>query len=207
MLFGLLSAVRRKPRPVMRKPVRLCLEALETRDCPSPTITSFSAVPLNNGTRDVELSGTVSDANPTHVIVQFTGVVCASATPNSSGGFDVIASASALGTVSAVATNYQEGSSSPVSATFTVAAPVITSFVVIAGPAGTYTFEGHVSAPSLQGNMVTFSGGGVYGKATTTDANGNFDVTYVLGTIRGGVSAVATDIWGQQSAPFYDPLV
>jgi hypothetical protein len=42
---------------------------------------------------------------------------------------------------------------------------------------------------------------------TNLDANGNFDVTYILGNIQGTVSAVATDIWGQLSNTFYDPLV
>jgi hypothetical protein len=206
MLFGLLSAVRSKPRPVMRKPVRLCLEALETRDCPSPTITSFSATPLNDGTRNVELKGTVSDMNPTSDFVQFSGVVNGSASVNSNGSFDVIKAASYLGTVSATAMS-PFGSSSPAYASISVAGPVITSFVVIVGPAGTYTFEGHVNAVSPQGNMVSFGGCPGVGGITTTDANGNFDVTYVLGMVRGGITAIATDIWGQASAPFYDPLV
>ncbi len=206
MLFGLLSGVRRKPKPVSRKPVRLRLEALETRYCPSPTITNFTAVPTNNGTRQIELKGTVSDGNQTYVTIQFGGVASGMTMVQGSSNFDFFTTASGLGQVSAVASDFQ-GSSAPVTATITVPPPVITSFAVIAGPGGTWTFEGHVNDPAPQGVFVTFTGpGSVNGKMTNLDANGNFDVTYLLGNIQGGISAVATDIWGQLSNTVYDPL-
>jgi hypothetical protein len=179
---------------------------LETRYCPSPTITNFTAVPTNNGTRQIELKGTVSDGNQTYVTITFGGVASASTMVKPNSNFDFFTSASALGQVSAVASDFQ-GSSAPVTATISVPPPVITSFDVIAGPGGCWTFQGHVSDPAPQGVFVTFTGPGVNGRMTNLDANGNFDVTYILGNIQGTVSAVATDIWGQLSNTFYDPLV
>ena len=81
MIFRLVNEFRKRPKPVLRKPVRLGLEALETRDCPSPTITSFSATPTNVN-HDVELKGTVSDVNPSSVIINFTQAVTGNASPH-----------------------------------------------------------------------------------------------------------------------------
>jgi hypothetical protein len=205
MIFRLVNEFRKKPKPVLRKPVRLGLEALETRDCPSPTITSFSATPTNVN-HDVELKGTVSDVNPSSVIINFTQAVTGNASVNSSGVFDVILSASVLGQVKAVATDMM-GSSAPAYYTMTSTPPVLTSFLVIQGPAGAWTFEGHVNVPEPVGTIITFSGcPQVGGSIAMVDANGNFCVTYVLGPLYGGVTAMATDVWGQISNQIYDPV-
>jgi hypothetical protein len=85
--------------------------------------------------------------------------------------------------------------------------PVLTSFLVIQGPAGTWTFEGHVNVPEPVGSFVTFSGSNqVNGRIASVDANGNFCVTYILGPLYGGVTAMATDVWGQISNKIYDPV-
>jgi hypothetical protein len=140
------------------------------------------------------------------VIINFTQAVTGNASVNSSGGFDVILSASVLGQVKAVATDMM-GSSAPAYYTMTSTPPVLTSFLVIQGPGGTWTFEGHVNDPEPVGSFVTFSGcPQVGGSIAMVDANGNFCVTYVLGPLYGGVTAMATDVWGQISNQIYDPV-
>jgi hypothetical protein len=207
MIFQRLNGFRKRPKPIIRRSVRLGLEALETRDCPSPIITSFSATPTNApDTHNVELKGTVSDVNPSSVVIQFTQSVTGTAAVNSSGVFDVILSANCLGQVTAVGTG-TDGSSAAAYATLASTAPVLTSFTVIQGPAGSWTFEGHVNVPEPVGTVVTFSGcAQVAGRVASVDANGNFCVTYILGPLYGGVSAKATDVWGQISNTIYDPI-
>src|SRR5712692_8160243 len=83
-----------KPRPV-----QLVLEQLESRYCPAPVIANFQAhaEPMVN-TKQVELTGSVSDNASGPFTVTFSGCGV-SITTSSSGTFDVITSATSLGTV------------------------------------------------------------------------------------------------------------
>jgi hypothetical protein len=216
MRWGLLDRSRRKSEPAPRRTFRPTLEALETRDCPSPVITSFSASPTNApGSRQVELRGTVSDVNPQQDTVTFTGQVGGQATPDASGNFDYIGSAGGLGNVTAVATGFvysptpHQVSSAPVTALITSAAPTITSFNVIQSGGGTWTFSGHVSDEAPMGIVVQFGGAWqACGLSATVDGSGNFSATFYLPTLTSGsITAQCTDVWGLLSNTVIDPIV
>src|ERR1700674_3682555 len=86
MVWGMLNGARKASKPAAKRSVRLSLERLERRDCPSPMITSFSATPTNApGSRQVELRGTVSDTHPEHDTVAFTGMAVGNVYPDING--------------------------------------------------------------------------------------------------------------------------
>jgi hypothetical protein len=208
MVWGMLNGSRRDSRPGAWRPVRLSLECLERRDCPSPVITCFSATPTNTGGRQVELRGTVADNHPEQDLLTFTGAAVGHATPDIYGNFDYFTSACGLGTVTAVATHSIE-KSLPVTAIITSAAPVITSFQVIQGPNGNWTFQGTVADECPTGIVLTFGGNAqVNGLRATVDQNGNFSATFYLPNLTSGfVTANCSDVWGLQSNTVTDPLI
>jgi hypothetical protein len=182
--------------------VRPQLELLEARDCPAgPQVASMSIVPLS-GTL-VQVNGTVTDDVSAICTVSLTGVVQATTAVNPDGTFAVQATASALGQVTAVAQDAVTNSISPqFVAQFDVAPPEIQNFSVQRAQANVWTFTGTVvHAPA--GNIpVAFGGPGNLSNAMiTTNANGTFTLTIALinppPTFT--VSAIATDVWGQQS--------
>ena len=210
MVWGTWNGSRKDSRPGARRPVRLSLECLERRDCPSPVITSFSATPTNaQGSRQVELRGTVADDHPERDLLTFTGAAMANTTPDYNGNFDYFTSACTLGTVTAVATHYMEPKSLPVTAIITSAAPVITSFQVIQGPNGNWTFQGSVADEAPGGIVITFGGNAqVSGLRATVDQNGNFSATFYLPNLTSGfVTASCSDVWGLMSNTVTDPLI
>jgi hypothetical protein len=137
-------------------------------------------------------------------------------TPDSSGNFDYIGSASGLGNVTAVATGYVTSysgpvkvSSPPVTATISSAAPIITSFNAVETSPGTWTFSGHVSDEAPMGIVVQFSGAWqASGLNATCDSSGNFSATFFLPTLSSGsITAQCTDVWGLLSNTVTDPIV
>jgi hypothetical protein len=197
-------------KPSAKRPVRLALERLETRDCPSPVITAFSATPTNaTESRQVELRGIVSDDHPEHDTVSFTGMAMGSVTPDMIGNFDFFTTGLGLGTVTAVATKYPGNQSPPVNAIISSAAPTITSFQVIHSGPGTWTFQGSVGDEAPCGIVVQFGGNfWVSGLTATVDQHGNFSATFFLPHLTSGfVSAVCHDVWGLLSNTVIDPIV
>ena len=218
-MWGLLDRPPRKTKLPPRRTFRPTLETLETRDCPSPVITSFSATPTNMpGSRQVELRGTVSDSMVQNDTVMFTGVASGSTRPDSSGNFDYFTSASGLGTVTAIASGYTYGmmgmktgttTSEAVNALVTSGAPTIASFNVIQGSGGTWTFSGHVCDESPYGIVVQFGGAWqVAGLTATCDIHGNFSATFYLPSLTSGsVTAQCQDIWNLLSNTVIDPII
>ena len=209
MVWGMLKGSRKDSKPGVRRPVRLGLECLERRDCLSPVITCFSATPTNVSGRQVELRGTVADDHPEQDLLTFTGAAVGHATPDIYGNFDYLTSAAGLGTVTAVATHYMEPRSLPVTAIITSAAPTITSFQVIQGPNGNWTFQGTVSDEAPGGIIVTFGGNAqITGLKAICDQNGNFSATFYLPNLNSGfVTASCCDVWGLMSNTVTDPLI
>ena len=207
MVWGIWNGSRMDSKPGARRPVRLSLECLETRECLSPVITCFSATPTNTG-RQVELRGTVADDHPERDLLTFTGAVISNTTPDIYGNFDYFTTAAGLGTVTAVASHYGQ-KSLPVTGIIASAAPVITSFEVIQGPNGNWTFQGTVADECPAGIVVTFGGNAqVIGLRATVDQNGNFSATFYLPNLTSGfVNAQCSDVWGLVSNNVTDPLI
>jgi hypothetical protein len=173
-------------------------------------ITSFSATPTNApGSRQVELRGTVADDHPERDLLTFTGVATGNTTPDYNGNFDYFTGGLGLGTVTAVASRYMAGKSAPVTAIVTSAPPVITSFQVIQGPNGNWTFQGSVADEAAWGIVVKFGGNAqVNGLTAVVDQNGNFSATFFLPNLTTGfVTAQCCDPWGLLSNTVTDPLI
>ncbi len=210
MVWGMLTNSRKATKPSAKRPVRLSLERLERRDCPSPVITAFGATPTNApGSRQVELRGMVSDDHPEHDTVTFTGMSSGSVMPDMNGNFDFFTTGFGLGTVTAVAMKYPGCQSAPVTSMISSAAPTITSFQVIHSGPGTWTFQGSVADEAPCGIVVQFSGNfWVAGLTATVDKNGNFSATFFIPQLTTGfVSAVCHDVWGLLSNTVIDPIV
>jgi hypothetical protein len=201
----MLSLIRRRPRSpaaVRRRPVRLELEGLEGRDCPSaPVITSMSFTELPQ--RVVNIKGTVTDDHDvTQVQVSLSGVVVDVATVNGQGQFNVQLTAKGLGQVTAVAYDPQQQlASAPYVLQITSAAPVINTFTAVPNPDGTWTFSGHLTDAAPQGETVMLGGlRSLAGTAATVNSTGDFSVTIALQTgDMGTATAQMTDWWGQPS--------
>jgi hypothetical protein len=174
-----------------------------------PIISCFSANPTNlPGSRQVELRGTVWDNHPEQDTITFTGVAAGTTTVDAGGNFDFVTVASGLGTVTAQAIRPSQVTSLLVNSVVTSARPVISSFQVIRGPGGTWTFQGTVSDESPAGIVVQFSGNAtVSGLTATCDQNGNFSVTFYAANLCGYVTADCSDVWGLIANPVTDPII
>jgi hypothetical protein len=204
-MFSLLTrgrSVHRTPstnrlRGTRRSTVRLSLERLEERDCPSstPLITAFSAAITGHG-RQVELTGEVDNVNGP-VPVTFVGVVNDTITTFSNGCFDVFETAISAGIVSATADLL--GSNTMI-ADIAPATPIVTLSTVSYGSQvnRTITVFGSVSAPFPATTTVTL--GGVLSGTVIPNLDGTFQYTGNATGI-GNVTAKATDIWSQTSDP------
>ena len=153
--------------PRRRSSVQLRLEQLETRFCPSgATIDAFSAYIPNIG-RQVELLGTVEDADEGST-VSFAGAVSGSTTIDDLGRFDAVFTASGLGLVTASCGDADR------TIGLSVVPPVVSLNDVVYGSQKnrTVTISGSVSAaPQNAGLLVTLSGA-VSGFATTNGSGG-----------------------------------
>jgi len=184
-----------KPRPV-----QLVLEQLESRYCPAPVIANFQAhaEPMVN-TKQVELTGSVSDnaAGPFTVTFSGSGV---SVTTSSSGTFDVITSATSLGTVTAVATNNNtQVSGNSVNTSIQDGRPSIVNFTASHVMGNMWTFSGQVTDDQSVGGLVVTLGGlpSLQGVTVTTNSQGWFSYTCQLGAGESGTATAQTqDIWG-----------
>jgi hypothetical protein len=206
--MALLARWRNKAEPIRRKPsrlrksVRLEIERLETRYCPSPVITNFHA-PTTIANHQVELMGTVQDTDPGSIIVTFSGPgLSASITLSGSASFDVLTTATSLGTVNALATNQRTGQTGSASAPITDRAPSITNFTASQLGGGYWVFQGQVTDDqSVAGLVVTLAGlPSLQGVTATVNSNGWFSVTVRLKTGESGTAtAQTTDCWGLAS--------
>lgn len=175
---------------------RLGMESLERRLCMfAPTINTFTS---NTGAgNDVTVSGHVVDEFPTSVVVTFGGKISGSVSPNAQGNFSFSTTASSLGTVTAVAVDNENLSSSTANSTLTSAVPTVTMSVNESAADRMVTLSGKITDETLAGRTVTFSGK-VSGTATT-DSLGNYSFTAQASAL-GTISVVVSDPWGQASA-------
>jgi hypothetical protein len=197
---GKTSRIRRRPSGPPQS-VRLEIEHLETRNCPSPVITNY-AVMTTDVNYQVELKGTVTDSDPGSIVVTFSGCgISASTSLSGSASFDIFTTATTLGAVTANAVNQQTNRGGSATASLYDAAPSISNFQ--ASQAGNlWTFTGQVTDDEpMTGAVVTLGGlPSIQGLTTTVNSNGWFSITVQLKKGESGTAtAVTTDCWGMQS--------
>ncbi len=184
----------------------LSLEILEDRLCPAAPQLDFTVATVPAGPeldftvatvsgQEVQISGVVQDANPETTVVNFSGVVSGSATPNSAGQFSLLTWASGLGTVAGQATDQDNLSSDEVLANLTSPPPQI-SLSLDSWQGQTVNLSGQVSDFDPASCQVSFSG--VVGGSIAVNADGTFSLT-TTATQLGVIDATATDAWGQTS--------
>jgi hypothetical protein len=188
------------------RPVRLFLEQLERRDCPTGLTLNYTV--SQAGGHSVSITGSVIDPNLGRtVVVSFTGVVTATVTADAGGSFSVLTTASAVGTVAGQATDDQGLYSDLCEVEMTNTAPRITNFQVIGGLGTVWTISGHIQDEVAGGLVVTLNGlPELNGRTVTADANGNFVISVTLADGESGtVTALTIDCWGVNSnlAEFY----
>jgi hypothetical protein len=181
------------PQPARRATPRL--EALEARDCPTLTITTFNIVPVAGAGRQVEVRGTVQDDLSNQVTIKIGGVALGSASVALDGTFDVQLPAVATGTVTGIAFDDWSQCSATAAVLIDVPPPVVTNFRAVRADAGRWTFSGQVS--DLNPNGVTVQLGGLpdlVNQSVQTNSLGQFSLTIALSRT-GQASAQATDCW------------
>ncbi|HWB09353.1 MAG TPA: hypothetical protein VG826_09025 [Pirellulales bacterium] len=164
-----------------------------------PQMPSFTVVATGQG-KQVDVSGNVGGMSSSGITVTFSGSagVSGSATTDSNGHFDLVTSASRLGTVSAVATDVWGVSSGTGTATLSVPRPYVSPLTVTSLGSGEWQIQGSVSGPDVADDTVQLSG--VASGSATPNSSGSFSiVVQMVGNPNGTEYAVATDIWGQTS--------
>jgi hypothetical protein len=181
--------------PAARTPTRrpLLVEAHERRDTPAaPSLTLHVEAIAGNM---VSLTGTVTDENPSGVVVNFDGVISGSTPANSNGSYALLTQASTLGTVTAQATDDEGLTSEAVQEALTSNPPTLT-LTRTYGPYRQAIFSGQVTDEAAFGRTVTFSGAAA--GSVQTDSYGNF--TFMTSQWSPGtVTAQTSDPWGQVS--------
>jgi len=180
----------RSARSVVPNRIRLTVEALESRYCPSgPQITSFSASVVQGQT--VLLTGTVDDPGASSVSVMFQGAASGT-TPVSNGSFSLQTQATALGVISAQAFDNLNMYSSQFPTQLAAPAPTI-MFTVAQDGEHNVAISGQVTDLSPGGLTVTFSG--VVTGTATTSASGSFSYSGTASAL-GQINAAVTDLLG-----------
>jgi hypothetical protein len=181
---------RRSASPTSRR-VRLLVEQLEDRNCPSCTITSFNATPTTGTT--VQLTGQVSDPNPTSVQITFSGQMSGTASVNPDGSFSFTGQANNLGAVYAQGVDGVKDMSNQATAYISATAPTVSNVAISYGPQRQVTITGNVQDESPSMCTVYFSGS--VGGYVNTNQDGSFSYTTIANSL-GSVSLWAVDPWG-----------
>lgn len=224
MLFGLVPAASKTRSAPSRRSVRLGLEGLETRYCPSTlypdpmmmpppatapaapatapsgTIASTTSITLclAYGTgHTVILSGHVTDPNPGGLAVHFGGVVNGQTVTDVNGNYQVSLTASSLGTIGAWVIGSQGGMPVYANASLTNIASVISNFTASEGASNIWTFTGTVTDEHAAGLTVSFMSAipALMGKTATVQADGTFSLTVQLNAIDAGMVMVSCMDW------------
>src|SRR5262245_46005439 len=200
--------------------VRLRLEQLECRDCPAPVLIGVSAR-LIGGTMIV--TGQVQDTNPTSDLVTISGAASGKARfLDSQGDFEfIISNVTSSGWIQIRSLKPMTGSGNGGSfdlQNYLVIAPIgsVAPYITITGIS-----YGHERSINISGEVIALNPAGlpvqISGAAsgtTTTDANGNFNITLTasgLGTVsaqtvaNGLTSNVVTEAFSA-SPPVIDQL-
>jgi hypothetical protein len=155
----------------------------------------------------VHVYGTVNDVNSANLTVSFSGIFSGNTTTDANGNYSFVASASALGNISATTTNRNNVTSNTAQATLTNVAPVIDNFM--SSNVGTsWTFTGQVIDEWAMGLTVTLTTPGLQNPFTTTvGLDDTFSVTVTIpGFPVGRATAQTTDWWGVTSGLVYTPI-
>ena len=199
-MLGLFRKSRRKQPSIPVNRVRLSLESLESRDCPSaPTISLNIAY---GAERMVTLSGQVTDDQSTSGLsVTFSGAVQATTFTNADGTFSMQTQASSLGNIEATAVDIGGLPSNTATVTVATNAPQITDTSCSEGVNGWWTFTGRVIDESAANLVIRFAGlTSVANQTVTVEADGTFCfIVQLQPGEEGTVTAVTTDWWGIQS--------
>jgi hypothetical protein len=187
-----------KPRPV-----RLAVEELEPRHCPSPAFSMVQVTAVGGGTSSlqVEIRGSVVDSDPGSLALSFSGSgVSASTTLAGTGSFDIITSATSLGNVTAAAENMStQRYANPVTTAIRDQPPAINNFTASSMGGNYWTFKGQVTDDQSVAGLVVTLGGlpSLQGVTVTTNSQGWFSYTCQLGAGESGTATAQTqDIWG-----------
>ena len=196
-MFSFVTRTPRAPLAVRPRQVRLDLESLDPRNCPSgpPVITSLTAAIVSGHT--VQLTGTVCDDNPGSCTIFFNGPVTDQTVADANGNFSYTGTIQQLGTEGAEAIDAQEWGSQNVQVQISAPQPTL-SLHLAYGTRNNVILSGSVTAGTPGGLAVTFTG--VVSGSATTNSDGSFQVTLPASGV-GQIQATVTDIWGQTSAP------
>jgi len=168
-------------------------------------VSSFSV--SQAGHHDVQLTGSVSDDGAVSgLTVSFSGVVSGSTTTDEDGDFSCVLTASALGTITATATDDGGLTSDPSSADLTNIAPSISvSARQVVG--GCWVIEGSVGDEWAYGLTVTLSSSNplLDGVSVEVGSNGGFEFSILdpnANLIGATIAASVTDWWGESDTAF-----
>jgi hypothetical protein len=180
--------------------MRLAVEQLEDRTCPTPVITSFMVSSIYHTT--VTVMGTVTDEDPGSCWINISGAMTGSTMANAQGHFSYTATANSLGTVRAAAVDGQGYVSALASAQISSSPSTITNFTAVHAFGTTWIFQGTVTCPSGASGLIVDFGGlpSLNGQTTTVNSNGTFSLSMTLASGESGLAtAQTTDWWGQES--------
>lgn len=174
----------------------------EVLDSP-PQINSLNVVPTGQG-KHVEVSGSVTAPVPGGLTVTFSGSAGlgnGSATTDAYGDFDFVTTATSLGDISAVVKDVWGVASAPMTTTLTVQPPQIVGLTAVDMGNGYWEMQGTVYGPDVADDSLALSG--MTSGSGSPDSSGSFSIVVYLGSENptGTEYVVATDVWGQSSAP------
>jgi hypothetical protein len=200
-MFRWFTRATRKPMSANCRRARPKLEWLETRDCPSVSVTSLSVAPVSG--QIVQVKGTVQDDMSDSCTVNLAGVVNDNVKVAKDGTFELTTTASALGAITAVAKDDVQPDSNGLDTQLVCDPPVVQDFHAVHGLNNQWTLQGEVISETTANLQVTFTGPRpIQGATAQTDDSGGFASSFAVSRRPGfSVTAVATDCWGQQSDP------
>jgi len=170
--------------------LRLGIEILEARDCPSSLILDTQVLPGH----EIHLSGSViGDFTPGSTI-SFSGAVAGECEVDSSGQYSFTTIWGSLGDVTAIGMFGDDAFTDPVTNVVITPAPVITLSIADMN-ATTVTFAGTVTGVDVANLDIPIPGSP---RCATTDAQGDFSFTMPRQNL-GMVEVSVTDFWGQTS--------
>jgi hypothetical protein len=187
------------------------LESLEARYCPSgggkgggevgPTLINVAAVALSNNM--IQITGQVSDPDPSTVELTFSGVASGGTMPNSNGVFTACFNAAALGNETVNAVDSQNLSAAPVTVNVYDSGPGISGFTAVNSIGNWWTFSGTVIGTTAPGATLVLTGlPDLNNVSVTVSSNGTFSYTVQLAASDNGfVVAQATDCWNMPGTP------
>jgi hypothetical protein len=173
----------------------------------SEPITPYLSMSMTYGDGDsVTLTGTLLDIDKAGQTVVFTGVTSGSVVTDSDGNFSFTTEVDFVGAIDATVTDLWSQTSNTAEVVVQDAAPVIVTFSGVHQGGPLWYFSGTVTADDPSSVTITFGGlnGAVAGRTATVNADGTFSISFILrSNVRGTITAIATDAFGQESQIAY----